>query len=118
MAYQDYVKTKTQVHNVYLKMSKAFVTGGTICVIGQFFMNFCKNAGCTEEISGTRTSLMLVLLRREGHGRTRKEKKEGKGISGLCQNKDTSAQRLSEYGKSICDRRNHLCDRAVFYEFL
>ena len=38
------------------------VTGGTICVIGQFFMNFCKNAGCTEEISGTWTSLMLVLL--------------------------------------------------------
>lgn len=61
-AYQDYVKTKTPVHNVYLNMAKAFVTGGTICVIGQFFMNFCKNAGCTEEISGTWTSLMLVLL--------------------------------------------------------
>ena len=50
-AYQDYVKTKTPVHNVYLNMAKAFVTGGTICVIGQFFMNFCKNVGCTEEIS-------------------------------------------------------------------
>lgn len=61
-AYQDYVKIKTPVHNVYLNMAKAFVTGGTICVIGQFFMNFCKNAGCTEEISGTWTSLMLVLL--------------------------------------------------------
>ena len=61
-AYQDYVKTKTPVHNVYLNMAKAFVTGGTICVIGQFFLYFCKNAGCTEEISGTWTSLMLVLL--------------------------------------------------------
>jgi stage V sporulation protein AC len=61
-AYQDYVKTKTPVHNVYLNMAKAFVTGGTICVVGQFFMNFCKNAGCTEEISGTWTSLILVLL--------------------------------------------------------
>ena len=55
---------------------------------------------------------------REGQWTNKKRKKEGKGISGLCQNKDTSAQRLSEYGKSICDRRNHLCDRAVFYEFL
>lgn len=26
-AYQDYVKTKTPVHNVYLNMAKAFVTG-------------------------------------------------------------------------------------------
>ena len=39
-AYQDYVKTKTPVHNVYLNMAKAFVTGGTICVIGQFFYEF------------------------------------------------------------------------------
>ena len=47
-AYQEYVKTKTPVHNVYLNMAKAFVTGGSICVIGQFLMNFCKNAGCTQ----------------------------------------------------------------------
>lgn len=61
-AYQEYVKTKTPVHNVYLNMAKAFVTGGSICVIGQFLMNFCKNAGCTQEISGAWTSLTLVLL--------------------------------------------------------
>lgn len=31
--YEDYVKKKTPVHNVYLNMAKAFLTGGIICVI-------------------------------------------------------------------------------------
>lgn len=31
-AYAAYVKEKTPVHNVYVNMAKAFVTGGTICL--------------------------------------------------------------------------------------
>ena len=38
--YQDYVKQKTPVHNVYVNMAKAFVTGGIICTVGQFIYNY------------------------------------------------------------------------------
>ncbi|MBQ8802507.1 MAG: SpoVA/SpoVAEb family sporulation membrane protein [Tyzzerella sp.] len=60
--YQAYVKQKTPVHNVYLNMAKAFVTGGIICVIGQFILNYCKDQGLSETIAGSWSSLVLVLL--------------------------------------------------------
>lgn len=44
--YQEYVKTVTPVHNLWLEICmKAFVTGGVICVIGQVILNCCKAAG-------------------------------------------------------------------------
>lgn len=61
-AYKEFVKEKTPVHNVYANMTKAFVTGGVICVIGQFVMNYCKELGIKEDIAGSWTSLILVLL--------------------------------------------------------
>lgn len=61
-AYEQYVKEKTPVHNVYLNMLRAFLTGGTICVIGQCILNLCKGKGISAEISGAWTSLLLVLL--------------------------------------------------------
>lgn len=60
--YETYVKEKTPVHNVYLNMLKAFIVGGGICVIGQVILNYCKGQGLSEEISGSWTSLILVLL--------------------------------------------------------
>ncbi len=60
--YKEYVKQKTPVHNVYLNMAKAFILGGIICVIGQVIMNYCKGTGMKEEIAGSWTSLILVLL--------------------------------------------------------
>lgn len=33
-AYEQYVKEKTPVHNLYSNMAKAFITGGVICMIG------------------------------------------------------------------------------------
>lgn len=61
-SYEQYVKEKTPVHNVYLNMAKAFVTGGTICVMGQGILNYCKGKGASDEISGVWTSLILVLF--------------------------------------------------------
>lgn len=61
-AYKAYVKEHTPVHNVYLNMAKAFVTGGTICLIGQAILHYCKSIGMKEEIAGSWTSLILVLL--------------------------------------------------------
>ena len=60
--YQTYVKKKTPSANVFANMAKAFVTGGTICFIGQGIMNYCKGLGLDKETAGSWTSLLLVLL--------------------------------------------------------
>lgn len=49
--YQEYVKAVTPVHNLWMNMAKAFVTGGVICLIGQGILNYCKAAGLDKEIS-------------------------------------------------------------------
>ena len=60
--YQAYVEKKTPKNNVYFNMIKAFITGGIICVVGQAILDFCKIQGLSEEIAGSWTSLILVLL--------------------------------------------------------
>ena len=60
--YQEYVKTVTPVHNLWLNMVKAFVTGGVICVIGQGVLNYCKAAGLNKEISASWCAVILVFL--------------------------------------------------------
>ena len=60
--YKEYVKEKTPESNLLANMAKAFVVGGTICVIGQTILNYCKDLGIKEEIAGSWTSLILVLL--------------------------------------------------------
>ena len=62
MAYQNYVKKKTPVHNLPMNMAKAFVTGGLICVAGQGILNYCKSLGMDSDTSGSWTSLILVLV--------------------------------------------------------
>lgn len=61
-AYQEYVKRKTPMSNLPLHMLKAFVTGGAICVLGQFILNVCKEQGLDKDTSGAWCSLILVLL--------------------------------------------------------
>ena len=61
-AYEQYIKEKTPVHNVWLNMVKAFVTGGGICVLGQVILNYCSSQGLSKEISGAWTSVVLVFL--------------------------------------------------------
>lgn len=60
--YKEYVKEKTPVSNLFANMAKAFVVGGTICVIGQAVLNYCKGLGMKDDIAGSWTSLILVLL--------------------------------------------------------
>ena len=47
--YQKYVKQVTPTHNLFLDMCKAFVTGGAICAVGQFILNWCERIGMKEE---------------------------------------------------------------------
>lgn len=37
--YQKYIKEVTPTHSLPLEMGKAFLTGGLICVLGQFLIN-------------------------------------------------------------------------------
>lgn len=43
-------------------MTKAFVTGGAICVLGQGILNICEKAGLDKDISGGWCSMLLVFL--------------------------------------------------------
>ena len=60
--YQKYVKQVTPTHNLFLDMCKAFVTGGAICVVGQFILNWCELIGMKEETASCWCALWLVLF--------------------------------------------------------
>lgn len=60
--YNEYVKQVTPTHSLPINMLKAFVTGGIICVIGQFLLNYCGSLGLDKDTSGGWTSMILVLL--------------------------------------------------------
>ena len=61
-AYNEYVKEVTPTHNLAANMAKAFVTGGIICVIGQFILNIAKGYGLDQDSAGGWCSMLLVLL--------------------------------------------------------
>ena len=60
--YKEYVKQKTPVHNLPQNMAKAFITGGIICTIGQFVLNYCERMGMNKDICGGWTSVILILI--------------------------------------------------------
>ena len=60
--YEKYVKEVTPTHNLGLQMLKAFVTGGIICCIGQFILNYAGQMGLDKQTAGSWCSLILVLL--------------------------------------------------------
>ena len=61
-AYKQYVKKKTPVHSLPVNMFRAFITGGIICTIGQFILNYCQELGMNKETSGGWTSIILILI--------------------------------------------------------
>lgn len=58
--YEAYVKQVTPTHSTPLNMAKAFLTGGIICTIGQFFMNTFTNNGLDKDAAGAWTLLILI----------------------------------------------------------
>ena len=61
--YNAYVKQVTPTHSLPANMAKAFITGGIICVLGQFILNMAMNTfGLDKETAGSWCSLLLVLL--------------------------------------------------------
>ena len=60
--YQEYVKQVTPTHNLLKEVGKAFLTGGLICVLGQFLQNTSLNIGMDQKTASTWCSILLVLL--------------------------------------------------------
>lgn len=60
--YEQYVKQKTPVHNVFINMTKAFVIGGIICTLGQLIYHYCELQKLSKEACSGWTALLLVLI--------------------------------------------------------
>lgn len=60
--YEKYVKQKTPKHNVWANMFKAFLSGGTICFLGQVIYHYCEFRELSRDDCSEWTSLTLVLI--------------------------------------------------------
>ena len=60
--YNDYVEQVTPKHNLWANMGKAFLLGGTICLLGQIILNIAVSFGLKQEDATLWCSLILVLL--------------------------------------------------------
>ena len=58
--YQEYVKQVTPTHNLLKEVGKAFLTGGLICVLGQFLQNTGLNIGMDQKTASTWISILLL----------------------------------------------------------
>ncbi len=60
--YAEYIKQVTPTHSLPLQMAKAFITGGLICVLGQFILNMATNRfGLDKEAAGSWCAMLLIL---------------------------------------------------------
>ena len=60
--YNDYVKQVTPTHNIWLNLFRAYWTGGTVCIIGQFLLNRFQQAGMDKEAAGAWMLIGLIAL--------------------------------------------------------
>ena len=59
--YQDYVDKKSPNSPILKNCLNSFWVGGLICAIGQVITEVCKFRGLDVELSGTITSIFLIL---------------------------------------------------------
>ncbi len=63
MDYQQHVEQVTPKYSLLWRMLKAFLVGGTICLIGQCILNYAtNNLGIDKETAGSWCSMLLVLV--------------------------------------------------------
>lgn len=60
-AYDAYVKEITPTNSLGMNMVRAFLTGGTICTIGQLIINWLQSYGMDEKSAGAWNLLALIL---------------------------------------------------------
>lgn len=61
-SYQNYVKKVTPKHSVVKNCVKAFLTGGSICLLGQILLNGGQALGLDAESAAGWCSIILVFL--------------------------------------------------------
>jgi len=60
--YSKYVEQVTPKTNIVMNVIKAFIVGGIICTIGQFFISYYQSLGAGEEAAKAYNSITLVFL--------------------------------------------------------
>jgi stage V sporulation protein AC len=60
--YQKLVAETAPKSRLFVNCLKAFLVGGAICDIGQFFLNTYKNLGANKDAAGAYTSMTMVFL--------------------------------------------------------
>lgn len=60
--YRKYVGKKSPDSKMMLNVSRAFLVGGLICAVGQFFSNTFKQMGLDPDIVSSLTALTMVFL--------------------------------------------------------
>ncbi len=60
--YNEYVKNMTPKNNGVLNCIKAFLVGGSICLLGEILITIYTNMGNEEELAGLYTTITLVGL--------------------------------------------------------
>ncbi len=61
--YAEYIKKITPTNNLFLQMAKAFLTGGLICMLGQFLLNYATDTlAMDKEAAGSFCSLVLIFI--------------------------------------------------------
>lgn len=60
--YKKYVDKKSPDSKLLRNLARAFVVGGAICIIGQFFTNFFIQRGLGTDAAASLTAMTLVFL--------------------------------------------------------
>ncbi len=60
--YQKYVDKKSPNSKLFRNIVRAFVVGGLICIIGQFFSNVFKSRGLDADASASLTAMAMIFL--------------------------------------------------------
>lgn len=60
--YSQYVKSVSPNSKLFLNIIKAFLVGGSICVIGQVIFNWLKGRGLEPEVVSGLTSAIMIFL--------------------------------------------------------
>ena len=60
--YRQYAQEHSPRSHMLQNMLRAFLSGGIICTIGQFFITFYSGFGLDKELAGTAASMTLVFL--------------------------------------------------------
>ena len=60
--YQKYVDKKSPDSKLFRNLIRAFVVGGLICSIGQFFFNIDKSRGLDPDVSSSLTVMSMIFL--------------------------------------------------------